>query len=247
MNLVEIRKLFRDSSGRFDLVHDDLSNATEVGGGADVFINEAVQWLDRRTNINRAWGTHAQWVPQGTWVVQFPMARALRQIQVNRQGVCIVPALDMMAYLNQVKGNLSQGLPTMCAVLATGNLALGDDDPIPPHLYKEFFKTLQIISDAPEELNTVMFNATAPSEGLMVSFSGMFYQLPLIEDEDVNYWSRHHSMLLVNAAIRQVYVTSGNKALLDIINGEIDKDLAAISMDRIEEDFFGSVQMRSNF
>lgn len=43
MNLIEIRELFRNTSGRYDLVNDDFSD-----NGADLFINDAIKWLDSK-------------------------------------------------------------------------------------------------------------------------------------------------------------------------------------------------------
>jgi len=243
MNLIEIRELFKTASGRYDLVNDDLSD-----NGGDKYINEAVRWLDRRTNINRSWGTHPKLIASGTWITQFPTARAVRAVRIDNFGVCIVPPIEIMAEINTLEGKLPEALPSKCAVMATGRLEQPPGDPFPPSAYKSVFQAMEILSDTPEEVDTLIFNTVIP-KGVprMVSIIGMFYQRPLVEDNDTNYWSRNHHMLLVNAAVRQTYVTSGNKALLDIINAEIEKDIAVISMDRIEEDIYGASQMRSNF
>jgi len=247
MNLIETRKIFRDTSGRYDLVNDDLSNCTEHGGGADFYINEAVQWLDRGININRSWGTHPIWVPQGTWVIQFPTARVVRQVRVDNARVCIISPLEIMGEINRLQGALASAMPSACCVMATAEIKPDDDAaPIPPEAYREVFRAMQIMSDTKEEVNTVVFNSRIPHDGAMVALNGMFYQMALIEDEDTNFWSLNHPGLLVNAAIRQTYVSSGNKALLDIINAEIEKDMALISKDRTQEAAYGAIQMRSN-
>lgn len=45
MNLREIRKLFLDMSGRYDLVNEDLSD-----NGANYYINEGSKWLDSKVD-----------------------------------------------------------------------------------------------------------------------------------------------------------------------------------------------------
>jgi len=243
MNLITIRKLFRDMSGRYDLVNDDLSNNDELNGGADVFINEGSRWLDRRTIIERSWITHPQWVTQGTWVVQFPTARSVQQVRVDDVQVARVSLAELMTTINQRRGELSEGIPVSYALVATKPLAT----PVNVSDYQEFFSTLELTPDTLEEANTVIFSSMVPTVGAMVTVVAKFYQRALVQDDDVNHWSRTHPVLLVNSAVRQSHIASGNKALLDIINQEIDKDLAAMSADRVEDDTWGAVQMRSNY
>jgi len=151
-----------------------------------------------------------------------------------------------MGEINRLRGDLPTMPPTACAIVASAKIEQ-PEEPIPPELYREFFSAMEILPDTQEEVNAVIFNRRIPQEGAMVSLTGMFYQLPLINDEDVNYWSRNHHMLLVNSAIRQTYVTSGNKAMLDVFSDAIEKDIVAFGLDRVEEAIFGRGQMRSNF
>ena len=243
MNLKEIRKLFRDMSGRNDLVNGDLSN-----NGADFYINEAIRWLDRRIDIARAGGTVNYFVPARNWVSQFPLARAIRQVLVNDEPLCMHTPGLLMREIHRVGGELMNAMPTMCAVLASrADEQINSGYAITPTDYREFFKNLAVVSDTPDEVNTLILNTRVPEPGAMISILGLFYQTPLIDDNDTNYWSRSHPMILVNSAIRQTYVTSGNKAMLDIFNDAIDKDIMAFGLDRVEETIFGSGQMRSNF
>ena len=240
MNLLQIRELFREVSGRWELVNNDLSDA-----GADHYINEAIRWLDRRADVNRAWATIPLWVPQGSWVVQFPTARSIRNVRYEHLPVCIIKPVDMFGYLNRFEGRLPTAIPSACSILVTAQAEEGTL-PKTTENFKEFFSSIEI-SNATDEVNTVIFDAHVPNEDAMISLVGMFYQQPLIEDTDTNFWSRNHSMLLVNAAVRQVHVASGNKALLDILNEEMQADFTAFEFDRIEESLEGNSQMRSNF
>ena len=52
MNLIEIRTMFRDISGRYDLVNTDLSD-----NGADIYIQQGQKSLERRTNYTPSTAT----------------------------------------------------------------------------------------------------------------------------------------------------------------------------------------------
>jgi len=56
MNLLEIRKQFRTTSGRYDLVNDDYSD-----NGANHFINEGVKWLDSKVDKKMIHETMDAW------------------------------------------------------------------------------------------------------------------------------------------------------------------------------------------
>jgi len=137
----------------------------------------------------------------------------------------------------------------MCAVVATQNVhKINEGFVIDSGNYLELFKELSLQPDSPEEVNTLIFSSRIPDkEGALIGIMGVFYQLPLVNDEDTNMWTRIHPMILINAAIRQTYVTSGNKAMLDIFNDSIENDIVTFGLDRVEEAIYGRGQMRSNF
>lgn len=244
MNLLEVRQQFRDMSGRYDLVHDDFSD-----NGADRYINEAVRWLDRKIDTVRAHGTCQMLVPHRNWLLQFQAARAVKQVQVNGLPVCIVSPNVVMGEIHRLRGMLPLSWPTMCAVVATQNVhKINEGFVIDSGNYLELFKELSLQPDSPEEVNTLIFSSRIPDkEGALIGIMGVFYQLPLVNDEDTNMWTRIHPMILINAAIRQTYVTSGNKAMLDIFNDSIENDIVTFGLDRVEEAIYGRGQMRSNF
>jgi hypothetical protein len=64
---------------------------------------------------------------------------------------------------------------------------------------------------------------------------GLFYSILLTADDDENYWSTVHPLLLIQAAIRQTHIVSGNKPLLEILNKGISDDLGLIDKDLTEQ------------
>lgn len=246
MNLRNVRELFREMSGRYDLVNDDLSDH-----GADEYINEAVRWLDRKTDVNRSWGTQPYWVPQGTWIMQFPTARAVRTVRINDEPVCVIPPSSILSEINRLQGRLPVAFPCSCAIVASRKINLLDeennDKPIPAESFRKIFTAMEILPDTQDEVNTVIFNGSTPVADAMITLTGTFYQPKLIEDDDENYWTRNYHMLLINAVIRQVHVTTGNKALLDIMNAALDADIVTFGLDIVDEAIYGSNQMRSNY
>lgn len=239
MNLVEIRRKFRELSGRYDLVNDDFSD-----NGANFYINEAVKWLDKTVETQKSWATKMTIISAGAWSVRFPFARAVKEVWITtdegrwqlekKRLQDIIAAFFTALPANWINGTplyyspaISRYIPeTLDAVtLATYAAYVGVLTPKPPLTYDA------VILSAPVDRNA------------LVEVIGLFYSMPLVLDNDENYWSVDHPLLLIQATIRQTHVMSGNKPMLDVLDRGIDGELTRISYEIVEEEIAEADQM----
>jgi len=230
MNLVQIREKFREVSGRYDLVNDDFSD-----NGADFYITEASKWLDRAIETTKSWGTYLISVAPGVWCIKVPLSRAIKEVWITTiEGKWQLEKKrlqDLIAeFYTEVPAEWTNGTPEYysptisryipedmsAATLATFATSVGVIDQ--PHMEYD-----ALIMSCPVELASV------------VEVQGLFYSFPLTSDDDENYWSTHHPLLLVQAAVRQTFITSGNKPMLDIFDRGIDGDLSRLDKDLVEQ------------
>ena len=112
MNLIQIRTKFRDISGRFDLVNDDLSD-----NGADFFINEGRKFLDRLDETQKSWATKLCPLAVGELSVSFPYCRAIKEVWVagaidGRWQLEKKPLQDLVdGYLSGLPSEFINGIP----------------------------------------------------------------------------------------------------------------------------------------
>lgn len=230
MNLKDIREKFRDISGRYDLVNDDLSD-----NGANFFINEGSRWLDRTVETTKSWASFMHILTAGEWYLRFPQARAIKEVWVatdeGRWQLEKKRLQDLIAgYYAEIPANIVNGTPLYFSPAVTRYIP----ESISPATLTTFEAFLGIIQPATHDHNAIILSCPVDRDTL-VQITGLFYSVALTADTDVNYWSEIHPLLLVQAAIRQTHIASGNKPLLDLLDRSLDGELTRIGMDLVEQ------------
>lgn len=230
MNLIQIREKFRELSGRYDLVDDDLGD-----NGADFYINEASKWLDRLAETTKTFGSFMTIIAAGAWYVRFPFARAIKEVWIStaagRWQLEKKRLQDLIAgYITEPPASITNGTPYYFSPAISRYIP----EVVSAVTLATFANYINVMTNTNLEYDAVMFSVPI-DQGALVEVYGLFYNKALNDDEDENYWSVSHPMLLIEAAIRQTYKISGNSAMLKISNDTIGRDLIEIDKDFVEQ------------
>jgi hypothetical protein len=238
MNLLEIRKKFRDLSGRYDLVNEDGSDR-----GATFFVNEACRWLDKSVEVEKTYGSYMEILAIGTWYVQLKRCRAIKDIwlisSTGRAQLEKISIQDMLAsYFTELPADMEQGIPSQyspaIARYFPEDMTAGDITAIGAFT--------GLITSSGTDYNAILLSCPL-EESSLIEIDGFFYSQELVDDEDVNYWSVNNPLLLINTMLKHTHTMSGNKAMLDITDRGIDGDLTRLDKEIVEADIAGIDQI----
>jgi len=84
------------------------------------------------------------------------------------------------------------------------------------------------------EYNTILLNVPVQYQS-MLDIRGLFYSKELVEDDDVNYWSVNHPMLLYMSAMRQIEIVNRNTQGVNDWTTAIAVEIKQLGMDLVEE------------
>jgi hypothetical protein len=238
MNLLQIRTKFRELSGRYDLVNDDFSD-----NGADFFINEASKWLDKTIETSKSWASYMAIVTANSWYLSFPTARAVKEVWIStttgRWQLRKQRLQDLIAaYYSTPPALIESGTPLYYSPTVTRYIP----EDITPATLATFAAFIGIIPSMATDYNAIIFSSPVDVSAL-IEVKGLFYSFTLTNDDDENYWSKVNPLLLIQTAMRQTHLISGNKAMLDIVNGGISDDLMKLDKDLVEQEIAGIDQM----
>lgn len=230
MILDDVRKKFRDLSGRYDLVNEDGSD-----NGANFFINAACRWLDKTVETPKSGASYLSIQAAGAWYVKFPHARAIKEVWItssSRWQLDRKRLQDIIAeYYTKLPASLESGSPEYFSPAITRNLPID----MTPATLTAISAYIGVIPNDTDEYNAVIFSCPLEQEAL-VEVIGLFYSTELSNDEDENYWTRVNPLLLIQTAIRQTYIIGGNKPMLDVLDRGIDGDLERLEKDTVEQE-----------
>lgn len=227
MNLLEIRREFKVLSGRYDLVLED-----DTDNGANILINEGSKWLDRVIKIQKTYASYLEIITAGTYYVQFPFCRAIKEVWATtsegRWQLEKMRLQDLMAsYLTEVPAEIENGTPIYYSPTLTRYIPEGVD-------LTAFATYIQTVSITGYEYNAIILSSPVDRDTL-IDVRGIFYSKYLTEDDDENYWSSVHPILLIMAAARHSHVIAGNTPMLKILDTELRNELTSLGMDLVEE------------
>lgn len=230
MNLLQIRTLFRQLSGRFDLVNEDLSD-----NGANFFINEGRKYIDRLDETQKSWASCFRIAEIGNFSVQFPYCRAIKEVwastiserwQLEKKSLQDLTA----AYLTELPSERSTGSPLYYAPCITRYIPedaeAGD--------IEAFAGFTDVLAGTYHEYNAILLSVPV-SERTTIDIRGLFYSMELEEDTDKNYWSEVHPMLLYMSAMRQIEVANRNTQGVNDWTVSIMAELQQLGMDLVDE------------
>lgn len=230
MNLIQVRTKFRSLSGRFDLVNEDFTD-----NGADFFINEGRKYLDRLDETQKSWASCFRFLEVGKFSVSFPYCRAIKEVWAatteSRWQLEKKSLQDLTTgYLSGMPSSRSTGSPLYyapCIVRYIPEDAEAGD-------IEAFAGFTDVEAGSYHEYNSVLVSVPA-SQRIMLDIRGLFYSMELNEDEDKNYWSEVHPLLLYMAAMRQVEVVNRNSQGVKDWTSSIKDEMGQLGMDLVEE------------
>lgn len=231
MNLLQVRTKFRQLSGRHDLVNNDYSD-----NGADFFINEGRKFLDRLDETQKSWASCYRFIEIGRQFIVFPYCRAIKEVWAanvsdGRWQLEKVDLQDMMeGYLTGLPSSREQGDALYYSPCVTRH--------IPENATVEdlegFVGYIETPAGNAHEWNSIVLS-TPVDEKTMIDIRGLFYSAELVEDEDENYWSAVHPLLLYMSAMRYVEVVNRNTQGVNDWTNAIVIDMKQLGMDLVEE------------
>lgn len=230
MNLLQLRTKFRELSGRFDLVNPDNSD-----NGADFFINEGRKFLDRLDETQKSEATCYRFLNINNFAVTFPSCRAIRNVHISStEGRWKMEKADFGELLNCYLG----GLPSTRTSGSPWSYAPCISRYIPENAtvvdIESFVGYVEIPAGNAHHYNTILLSAPA-DQRLVVSISGLFYSMELVNDTDKNYWSEVNPLLLIMSAMRYVEVVNRNTQGVNDWNASIAVEMKQLGMDLVEE------------
>lgn len=223
MTLLDIRKMFIQSSGRYDLVVDTTGF---VDAGANRFIQAGQKFLDR--------------LP-----FDHPQAKKSIVLTPTAPGQTEFAVPNVRA-IYRVRGLLVGGgarLLRETDIAGLDALTVGYPAQIGPPQYFASFTTRTAGVETGRGVR--VWPGTSP--GVTFVVDGLFFSTPLLIDTDESFWSREYPMTLVSAAwymLERFYRNS--EGMKDHLNA-IREDLQGIDFDAVEEMLEGEGQLRDSW
>ncbi len=266
MDLLAIRTQFVQTSGRYDLVVDAVDY---VDRGANWYINQGQKSLERKMNVASTKAKVFKDLDIGTYLVTLVDCRAITGVWIMTEERKIplikidpdraklnpesyMPALDSAGraiptywYPTNLRRAADAESNTNTVTFGGEVVTFGgesvtmgygsDSDTI-----EEFIDT--VTPQDPTRSGLVIYPPTDIAYGIQVD--GLFYNVALSSDDDINYWSVEHSALLIMAAMRTLEgLSRGSKKYADW-TAIIDDEIREISMDAAEEESANIVQFK---
>lgn len=225
--LLVARQKFIELSGRLDLAEDDETIESGIDKGADFFITNGQDWLDRQLGTAKEFGRRFDSVAIDAWYLTFQKSRAIKEVWVNtdedRWMLEKVSLKSLKEYYAGLRSATDSGQTLYYAPAMLKSIDATDIDDL-----GAFFNYILADSDT---YNGIIFMPPT-EEALVVETVGKFYSDTLTINADTSYWSENHMMTLVWAALRQLEISYRNtegardweRAIRDSIEG-IDKDV----------------------
>lgn len=232
MNLVQMREKFLKLSGRFELVDkDDYSDK-----GADFFINAGRKYLDGLDETKKSWANCYRFIEIGRSTAVFPYCRAIKEVWVataseGRWQLEKKDLQDLIAgYLTGLPSSRETGTPLYYAPGITRYIP---EDATVDEI-EAFVGYVENPAGDSHEYNSILLNVPT-DEKLMIDIRGLFYSMELVADEDENYWSAEHPLLLYMAAMRAVEITNRNTQGVKDWEASIATEMKLLGFDLVEE------------
>jgi hypothetical protein len=238
MNLLEIRKKFRDLSGRYDLVNEDGSDR-----GATFFINESCRWLDKTIEVEKTYGTYMEILAIGAWYVQLNRCRAIKEVWIissdGKKQLDKISIQDMLAsYFTKLPVDIDQGIPVYFSPAITRQFP----ETLAPADLTAISAFTGLITSSGEDYNAILLSCPL-EESSLIEINGYFYSQSLVDDDDENYWTVNNPLMLIETAIKRTHSVTGNKAMSETLGKGINEELVNLDKDLVEGDIAEIDQM----
>lgn len=238
MNLLQLRKKFRDISGRHDLVNEDGSD-----NGADFFIYEGQKFLDRLDETRKSWGSAVKSLSIGSYTAQMQYCRAIKEVwaasATSRWQLEKMKLQDLISkYISEPTSERENGTPLYYSPTFARYIP---SDPTSVE-FGDLLSWLDISSSEGSTYNSIILD-TPTEETLILEIKGLFYTPQLVNETDTNYWSDAQPMLLIMSAMRQLETMNRNPTGVKDWNDSIITEMRQLGYDLVEEIIAESDQM----
>jgi hypothetical protein len=211
-----VRKLLVKTSGRYDLVRDGANNDFTDMGMANMYINQAQRWLDRRLPHHKSRAKLFKTLAANDGVITFQECRFVRNVYEVSQTDSSKTLLDWA---------------TLYVGLAPDQIATAEDyDDLPDGadhvVFGEHWPHQAVYVEPSTESRTILVEAE-------------WYCPKLEDDTDRSYWTTQHPLLLAHTASLLMEVSMRNSQGVEDYMKPVIDDLRMISNDLMAEEASG--------
>lgn len=235
MNLLQIRTLFVNESGRHDLVVDTTAY---VDNGANFYINAGQRLLDRSVKFHKESARTFRKTAAGDYGTTFSSCRSIQEVWLadltERWKLKLVDMNKLRKlYFDEPLGNLQRSKPEVWAPIWAR--------PGPERVTIAEMEVYLGYADIPVgEKQQLAYNGIIwmpPVDGeYQVEVVGLFYTPELTADDHISYWSEVHPEALVMAAMAVVEIMYRNRQGFGDWMAAIGTLLSGIESDTVEQE-----------
>jgi hypothetical protein len=205
MTLKEIRQKVAEFSGRFDLVVPE----TYEDRGMDFFINSAQRYIERKVTTPENNAAVYKSLLANTFAIDLGHPpRVLYNIFINDSLNRWELTRTSLAVLKTTYGKTSQitsGSPTVYCLTDVRKIGSDTKD--------ELGIFLDNVRDATDHVGTKILILPTTDRNCIIEAFGIFSHVELSADDDSNYWTTYHPVLLINATILQMQISTTGQSV----------------------------------
>jgi hypothetical protein len=221
---MQIRKLFAERSGRFDLLNEDDSDS-----GADFFIQAGTRFLDKSVQHLKSKATSFIAVAANDFYKTFTRCRAIERVWIsNTESRTEVELCTPIDFYQAFAGPVSTRAPGRPAYYTPINLRSTDLT-----AFESLAQFLQYVTTDDEAQTGVVFNVA--DGDYVLEIEGLFESDELLANYDDNFWSVNYPDLLLMASLYKLEVFNRNTAGANDWLAGITAELIELEKDMITQ------------
>jgi hypothetical protein len=228
MTLKDIRQKVAEFSGRFDLVVPE----TYEDRGMNFFINSAQRYIERKVTTAENNAAIYKALPANTFAIDLGHSpRVLHNIFINNTESRWELTRISPTTLKNIYGKANQvttGSPSVYCLADVRGINTDEKDDLGIFLNN--------IRDDAEAKGTKIVILPTTNRDCIIEASGIFSHVELSNDEDANYWTTYHSMLLINATILQMQISTTGQSVESKHQKFVSDTLYDMECDMIAQD-----------
>lgn len=212
MTLLDIRKLFVDHSGRYDLVTDTTNYADN---GADFFITSGQRILDDMVDVSQTDMIFEHSLLKGTKYVDIQNIRSITRIWIvgDDSEKIMLERMALNDFKIKYREQSDEGLPRVYSLQPTRTQTPDGDE----------IRTTRILL------------GPTPETAYELRVEGRFYSHSLVNNDDVSFWSVEYPHTLVQAALYSMERFYRNTQGMRDHMEAIERDIIGIDFDEVEK------------
>jgi hypothetical protein len=238
MTLSEVVDMFVEASGRNDL------DTESVVMNAAFFINQGCRELDRRLFGGKTNARYTVDLAAAQILVPVPNCRAITDVWIydSAEKTRLTKADDiyeMKEYYSEPKASITPDTPFVYFPVN----ARPSPGAVEATSYSQEWAFEDIIEEAHEGFNSLLISPPPDHANYTLQVEGVFYSDELEEDDDYNWWTVNHPLLVVQAALFKLEEMYRNTEGAKDWDNAISKTMIQLNSDWIEEEIADIDQM----